>query len=216
MKECFQIYAKTKQTNIYHTLNSNGRAVHYNGSSLLQWKSVRLNITLGPGDVVGCGWEKYADGRSGNANEMKGIVFFTFNGMRLPAVLEDVLGGMWPIVHIQKKVSSLSFRRTVFSDEVTMLVFYRFQNTRIKANFGHHPFKYSIGHEYRFSAPKANDCLVDEVVDFDMLPFHDILDLESDAGGAHGKTCSSSPEQNEAIDVLPCIIPSNPRPKKGN
>lgn len=29
---------------------SNGRAVHYNGSSLLQWKSVRLDVTLSPGE----------------------------------------------------------------------------------------------------------------------------------------------------------------------
>lgn len=28
---------------------SNGRAVHYNGSSLLQWKSVRLDVALLPG-----------------------------------------------------------------------------------------------------------------------------------------------------------------------
>lgn len=29
---------------------SNGRAVHYNGSSLLQWKSVRLDVALLPGE----------------------------------------------------------------------------------------------------------------------------------------------------------------------
>ncbi|XP_042636541.1 probable E3 ubiquitin-protein ligase HECTD4 [Orycteropus afer afer] len=29
--------------------HNNGRAVHYNGSSLLQWKSVRLDVTLSPG-----------------------------------------------------------------------------------------------------------------------------------------------------------------------
>lgn len=31
--------------------SSNGRAVHYNGSSLLQWKSVRLDVTLLPGEM---------------------------------------------------------------------------------------------------------------------------------------------------------------------
>lgn len=31
---------------------SNGRAVHYNGSSLLQWKSVRLDVALLPGETV--------------------------------------------------------------------------------------------------------------------------------------------------------------------
>ena len=30
---------------------SNGRAVHYNGSSLLQWKSVRLDVALLPGKI---------------------------------------------------------------------------------------------------------------------------------------------------------------------
>lgn len=30
---------------------SNGRAVHYNGSSLLQWKSVRLDVSLLPGEL---------------------------------------------------------------------------------------------------------------------------------------------------------------------
>lgn len=30
---------------------SNGRAVHYNGSSLLQWKSVRLDVALLPGEM---------------------------------------------------------------------------------------------------------------------------------------------------------------------
>lgn len=31
--------------------DSNGRAVHYNGSSLLQWKSVRLDVALLPGEM---------------------------------------------------------------------------------------------------------------------------------------------------------------------
>ncbi|EGW07420.1 putative E3 ubiquitin-protein ligase KIAA0614 [Cricetulus griseus] len=31
--------------------HNNGRAVHYNGSSLLQWKSVRLDVTLSPGQA---------------------------------------------------------------------------------------------------------------------------------------------------------------------
>lgn len=34
---------------------SNGRAVHYNGSSLLQWKSVRLDVALLPGET-GAKW----------------------------------------------------------------------------------------------------------------------------------------------------------------
>ena len=34
-------------------LFSNGRAVHYNGSSLLQWRSVRLDVTLDSGNIAG-------------------------------------------------------------------------------------------------------------------------------------------------------------------
>ena len=37
---------------------SNGRAVHYNGASLLQWRSIRLDISLGAADVIGIGWER--------------------------------------------------------------------------------------------------------------------------------------------------------------
>ena len=37
---------------------SNGRTVHYNGASLLQWRSIRLDITLASTDVIGIGWER--------------------------------------------------------------------------------------------------------------------------------------------------------------
>ncbi|XP_014675681.1 PREDICTED: LOW QUALITY PROTEIN: probable E3 ubiquitin-protein ligase HECTD4 [Priapulus caudatus] len=38
--------------------HNNGRAVHYNGSSLLQWKSVRLDVALTAGDVAGIFWQQ--------------------------------------------------------------------------------------------------------------------------------------------------------------
>lgn len=37
-------------SNVFVSNASNGRAVHYNGSSLLQWKSVRLDVALLPGN----------------------------------------------------------------------------------------------------------------------------------------------------------------------
>ena len=83
---------------------SNGRAVHYNGSSLLQWKSVRLDVTLGTGDVAGVGWERQEDTGNLHGQNGKGAVYFTYNGNRLPNTIDDVAGGMWPVIHIQKKV----------------------------------------------------------------------------------------------------------------
>ena len=89
---------------------SNGRAFHYNGSSLLQWKSVRLEVTLNAGDVAGIGWERQGDDTQPlPGQQVKGQVYFTYNGERLAATLDDVSGGMWPVVHIQKKVCLFGF-----------------------------------------------------------------------------------------------------------
>lgn len=85
-------------------LPSNGRVVHYNGSSLLQWKSVRLDLSLNAGDIAGIGWERVGDGVLLPGQTVKGIVYFTYNGRKLTGTLDDVAGGMWPAVHIQKKV----------------------------------------------------------------------------------------------------------------
>ena len=83
---------------------SNGRAVHYNGSSLLQWRSVRLDVSLSVGDVAGVGWERQGDSPLMPRQQVKGLVYFTHKGRRLPSVIDDVAGGMWPVLHIQKKV----------------------------------------------------------------------------------------------------------------
>ncbi|XP_030886513.1 probable E3 ubiquitin-protein ligase HECTD4 [Leptonychotes weddellii] len=86
--------------------HNNGRAVHYNGSSLLQWKSVRLDVTLSPGDVAGIGWERTEGTPPPPGQPAKGRVYFTYCGQRLSPYLEDVSGGMWPVVHIQKKAGN--------------------------------------------------------------------------------------------------------------
>lgn len=82
---------------------SNGKAVHYNGASLLQWRSVRLDVALNAGDVAGIGWERTGESPV-QGQTPRGRVYFTYNGRRLNAYMDDVSGGMFPVVHIQKKV----------------------------------------------------------------------------------------------------------------
>ena len=83
--------------------SSNGKAVHYNGASLLQWRSVRLDVSIGAADIAGVGWERTGDA-PGQGETPKGKVYFTYNGRRLGAYIDDVSGAMYPVVHIQKKV----------------------------------------------------------------------------------------------------------------
>ena len=81
--------------------------MHYNGSSLLQWRSVRLDVALNSGDVAGIGWERSGDSPALHGQSVRGMVYFTHNGRRLTPTLEDVAGNMWPVVHIQKKVRNV-------------------------------------------------------------------------------------------------------------
>jgi len=99
--------------------HNNGRVVHYNGSSLLQWRSLRFDVQLNPGDTLGIGWEKLFDASANIPSS--GTVYFTLNGVKLDQALEEVSGNMYPVIHIQKK------------------------NTRVKANFGSSKFAYSEG-----------------------------------------------------------------------
>ena len=104
-------------------------------------------VTLSAGDVAGIGWEKVND---------KGQVYFTYNGQRLAASLDNVSGAMYPVVHLQKK------------------------NCRIRANFGTRPFAYAEGQQHRDAAEAANDVLRDIRETFGHLPFHSTSDSESD------------------------------------
>ena len=101
----YKRYNKINIVKLFLFIFSNGRAVHYNGSSLLQWKSVRLDVTLSAGDVAGIGWERQGDSPPVQGQQVKGQVYFTYNGQRLTPTLDDVSGSMWPVVHIQKKVN---------------------------------------------------------------------------------------------------------------
>ncbi|KAM9625558.1 putative E3 ubiquitin-protein ligase HECTD4 isoform 5-T7 [Morphnus guianensis] len=152
--------------------HNNGRAVHYNGSSLLQWKSVRLDVTLSPGDVAGIGWERTDGTPPPPGQPAKGRVYFTYCGQRLGPYLEDVSGGMWPVVHIQKK------------------------NTKIRANFGSRQFAYAEGQAHRNAADLCIDLAEEISANFEALPFAMASDSDNDAGtsiasdpGTHGPPC---------------------------
>ncbi|KAL4646588.1 putative E3 ubiquitin-protein ligase HECTD4 isoform X5 [Arapaima gigas] len=152
--------------------HNNGRAVHYNGSSLLQWKSVRLDVALLPGDVAGIGWERSEGTPPPPGQAPKGRVYFTYCGQRLSPFLEDVAGGMWPLVHIQKK------------------------NTKIRANFGSRAFAYAEGQAHRNAADLCVDLAEEISANFEVLPFAMASDSDNDAGasvasdsGSHGPPC---------------------------
>uniref|UniRef100_W5MLW8 HECT domain E3 ubiquitin protein ligase 4 n=1 Tax=Lepisosteus oculatus TaxID=7918 RepID=W5MLW8_LEPOC len=152
--------------------HNNGRAVHYNGSSLLQWKSVRLDVALVPGDVAGIGWERSEGTPPPPGQAAKGRVYFTYCGQRLAPFLEDVSGGMWPLVHIQKK------------------------NTKIRANFGCRPFAFAEGQAHRNAADMCIDLAEEISANFEALPFAMASDSDNDAGasvasdpGSHGPPC---------------------------
>ncbi|XP_005729506.1 probable E3 ubiquitin-protein ligase HECTD4 isoform X5 [Pundamilia nyererei] len=152
--------------------HNNGRAVHYNGSSLLQWKSVRLDVALLPGDVAGIGWERSEGTPPPPGQAPKGRVYFTYCGQRLSPILDDVAGGMWPLVHIQKK------------------------NSKIRANFGSRPFAFAEGQAHRNAADLCVDLAEEISANFEALPFAMASDSDNDAGasvtsdsGSHGPPC---------------------------
>ncbi|CAG5121382.1 unnamed protein product, partial [Candidula unifasciata] len=163
-----------------------GKAVHYNGASLLQWRSVRLEVTLNAGDVAGIGWERSGD-VTDNAQTPKGQVYFTYNGQRLRACLDNVSGAMYPIVHIQKK------------------------NCRVKANFGTRPFAYAEGQQHRDAAEAVNDVLRDIRESFGHLPFHAASDSESDsAEPAPATSQSESARDSRTPPKAPCKVAEPP------
>lgn len=67
------------------------------------------------GDVAGIGWERTEGTPPPPGQPAKGRVYFTYCGQRLSPYLEDVSGGMWPVVHIQKKAGYLAGKENRFS-----------------------------------------------------------------------------------------------------
>lgn len=51
-------------------------------------------------DVIGCCYKR------GDDQTDKGSVYFTYNGDRLAEGLDSVQAGLWPVIHIQKKVTA--------------------------------------------------------------------------------------------------------------
>ncbi|OWK14886.1 hypothetical protein Celaphus_00000258, partial [Cervus elaphus hippelaphus] len=73
------------------------------------WKSVRLDVTLSPGDVAGIGWERTEGTPPPPGQPAKGRVYFTYCGQRLSPYLEDVSGGMWPNTKTRANFGSRPF-----------------------------------------------------------------------------------------------------------
>ncbi|XP_022104608.1 probable E3 ubiquitin-protein ligase HECTD4 isoform X2 [Acanthaster planci] len=172
--------------------HNSGRGVHYSGASLLQWKSLRLDVTLSVGDIAGIGWERDGDGGShAPGQQARGRVFLTYNGRRLPATLDGVAGGMWPVVHIQKR------------------------NTRVRANFGARPFCYAEGRQHHDAAVEATDPREEILANFSMLPFHTLE--ESEEGSGERAALDVPPGPLEAVGETtpagpPCRLAASPKP----
>ncbi|XP_076346000.1 putative E3 ubiquitin-protein ligase HECTD4 isoform X3 [Tachypleus tridentatus] len=174
--------------------HNNGRVVHYNGSSLLQWRSVRLDVSLNPGDVAGCGWERQGEATELPAGQVpKGTVFFTHNGRRLSSTLDNVAGAMWPVVHIQKK------------------------NIRVRANFGTRPFAYKDGQQHKNAADECSENNHEIRANFGLLPFHSVSDSDTDIGERNSVGTGSSSESlqdGQTANGPPCKVPSLPKANK--
>ena len=61
-------------------------------------------------DVIGCGYKRAEDQAD------KGTVYFTCNGERLAESLDGVQSGLWPVLHIQKKVTHLKPLKSLASN----------------------------------------------------------------------------------------------------
>ena len=85
-------------------IHSSGRAIHYVTGGPLSWTSVTLNLSMREHDVIGCGWERLDPTDIEDNSQVTGRVYFTRNGKRLAEVLDGVCAGLFPVVHIQKKV----------------------------------------------------------------------------------------------------------------
>ena len=65
----------------------------------MRWNKINTDHLLKAGDVVGCGWLKE------DTPTNKGVVYFTVNGIRLEQTFKDSPTGLYPFIHVQKKVS---------------------------------------------------------------------------------------------------------------
>ncbi len=85
-------------------LHHNGRLVHYCGNSLLQWKSVKLD-EFKNGDIIGIGWKKQNSTQGEEQQRNDGTVFVTINGQKKTPEIDNVAGGLYPVVHAQNRLA---------------------------------------------------------------------------------------------------------------
>ena len=78
---------------------STGRGCQVHGEDRMQWNKINLEGPLKTGDIIGCGWIKE------ETPEIKNVVYFTLNGVRIEQQFKDTPTDMYPFVHVQKKVS---------------------------------------------------------------------------------------------------------------
>ncbi|XP_052243277.1 probable E3 ubiquitin-protein ligase HECTD4 isoform X2 [Dreissena polymorpha] len=158
---------------------SNGKAVHYNGASLLQWRSVRLDCAVKTGGVAGIGWERSGDAPPPGETP-RGRVYFTYNGRRLQPWIDDVAGAMFPVVHIQKKAA------------------------KVKANFGTHAFAFAEGQQHREAADEVDDMTREIRESFSHLPFSQV-----DSDSEEAVTAPTTPSNvSDMSDLLPPSAPA--------
>ena len=165
--------------------HSNGRVVHYNGSSLLQWRSLRFEAQINPGDTIGIGWEKVFEA-SGNIPS-SGTAYFTLNGVKLDQALENVSGNMYPVIHVQKK------------------------NTRVKANFGTVKFAYSEGKKNFESSLDETIEENDSSDGLGTMPFQSDSDSSGSSSPERGYALGAG---NRRINTYSCRTALTPKPQR--
>ena len=162
--------------------HNNGRVVHYNGQSLLQWRSLRFDVQLNPGDTLGIGWEKLFDASANIPSS--GTVYFTLNGVKLDQALEEVSGNMYPVIHIQKK------------------------NIRIKANFGSCKFAFAEGRVLQTKTLEHVAETIEERNDeFGNMPFHS----DGDSSGSQSPDRYVAGAGHRRINTYSCRTAMTPK-----
>ena len=81
---------------------STGRGCQVRGEDRLQWSKHNLDAPLKTGDIVGCAWIR------GDQGGGAGVMYYTLNGAKLDHVFNKVPPGLYPFVHLQKKVSFIN------------------------------------------------------------------------------------------------------------
>ena len=90
---------KSLSLSLSPSLSSSGRGFQVRGENRMHWNKINTDHLLKAGDVVGCGWLKE------DTPTNKGVVYFTVNNIHLEQTFKDSPTGLYPFIHVQKKVS---------------------------------------------------------------------------------------------------------------